>query len=223
MLLRSVLAAALITGALFAAPMADAATPGSIQVPGSKLESALPSSAYFGHGAMILNPYNTGGTLVHYPAIAKAAKTVCETTLILTYIDAGWGQTAIASETAQHTLGTYTVQIGQFANARTASAVFDAQRAKAASCRSYSLPPLPGSTRHVWQSVTGTRVGGHPAFIVKQQSSYSNVPGVTVPGYVLVTVDGSDLFTEEISGTPEAQPSGSAITLYMIGKVSALR
>jgi hypothetical protein len=222
MLLRPVLVAAVITAALFIAPAADAATPGSVQVSGNQLESALPHASYFGRGAKVLSPYSTGGGLQHFPATDNPAKMNCAATSNTMYGDPEYGQTAIAFEGLWKTPTDYTLNIDQFANASTASAMFNAERARAASCRSYSEPPVSGSTEHVSQSVSETRIGGHLTFVVKQETSFSGQPG-TLPCYAFVTVDGSDLFTDLIVGITTSQASVAAVTLYMIGKVSALR
>jgi hypothetical protein len=225
MLLRPALAAALVTAAVLCiAPSADAATPGSVQVSGNKLESALPHASYFGQGAKVLSPYSTGGALQNYPATDNAAKMNCAATSESMYLDPGYGQTAAAFGGAVNNEDGYTVSIDQFASARTASAVFNAERAKAASCRSYGEPRLPnGSTEHVSQSVAATRIGGHLTFVVKQKISFSDVQGAPLPSYIFVTVDGSDLFVDVILSAVPPRPSGAAVTLYMIGKVSALR
>jgi len=224
MLLRPVLAAAVVTAALVIAPAADAATPGSVQVSGNRLESAFPPASYFGHGTKILSPFSTGGGLQHFPATDNAAKANCAATSDPTYYgDIGYGETALTFEGVQQALTNYNVSISQFANASTASKVFNAERAKAASCRSYSEPPVDGSTEHVSQSVSETHIGGHLTFVVKQELSFSDVPGTTLPSYAFVTIDGSDVFADVIVGTTTPQPSGAAVTLYMIGKVSALR
>jgi hypothetical protein len=223
--LRPALAAALVTVAVLCiAPSADAATPGSVQVSGNKLEAALPHSSFFGQGAKVLGSYSSGGTLQNFPAIDNAAKMNCAATSDSMYVDPGYGQTATALEGAVSDADSYTANINQFASARTASAVFNAERAKAASCRSYSEPRLSnGSTEHVSQSVAETRIGGHLTFVVKQKISFSDVHGAPLPSYVFVTVDGSDLFVDIIMSVVTPRPSGAAVTAYMIGKVSALR
>jgi len=222
-LLRPVLVAAVVTAALLIAPAADG-TPGSIQVSGKQLESAFPAASYFGHGTKILSPFSSGGGLQHYPATGNPAKANCAATGFPSYYaDPGYGQTAVTFEGVQKALTSYNPNISQFANARTASAVFNAERAKTASCRSYNEPPVGGSTEHVTQSVSETHIGGHLTFVVKQEISFSDIPGSTLPSYVFVTVDGSDVFSDLILGTSAPQPSGAAVTLYMIGKVSALR
>jgi hypothetical protein len=66
---------------------------------------------------------------------------------------------------------------------------------------------------------------GNPAFLDTQTSTFSGQPG-SITFYILVTVDGADVFAVEASATlnnTQPTPSPAAASKYMIGKVSALR
>jgi hypothetical protein len=240
MSVRSLLPAALITlaavallapsaQAAHAAPSAQAATPGSIQVSGNHLKSALPPASFFGSSYKARDAFDTGKSLEHYPASRHPATMSCVTAWTM-YNTVGYGETAFADDGVLSSNGqdaAYLPGINQFANPRTAAAVFDAQRAKSASCRTYTLPSPKGSpTEHVAQSVSTVHPGGHEAFLVTQVSTFSGQPG-SVSAYILVTVDGADLFTVEspinVTDTMPVHPSLQAVTIYMIGKVAALR
>ena len=231
MSVRSLLPAALITLTLVAlvAPSAQAATPGSVQVSGNQLKSALPPASYFGSSYKAKDSFTTGKSLVHYPASRHLATMSCVASWTM-YGTVGYGETAYAGDgllSSQGQDAAYLPGINQFANPRTALAVFNAQRAKSKSCRSYTLPLPKGSpAEHVTQSVSTVRPGGHEGFLVTQVSTFSGQPG-SVSGYILVTVDGGDLFTVQspvnITNTIPSSPSLAAVTIYMIGKVAALR
>jgi hypothetical protein len=237
MSVRSLLPAALITLAAVAllapsaqaALSAQAAAPGSIQVTGYHLKSALPPASFFGSSYKASDAFNTGKSLEHYPVSRHPATMSCVTAWTM-YNTVGYGETAYAGDGILSSNGqdaAYLPGINQFANPRTALAVFDAQRAKSVSCRTYTLPLPKGSpAEHVVQSVSTVHPGGHEAFLVTQVSTFSGPPG-SVSAYILVTVDGADLFTVEspvnVTNTMPVHPSLPAVTLYMIGKVAALR
>jgi hypothetical protein len=231
MSLRSLLPAAFLAIApvVLLAPSAQAATPGSIQVTGNVLKSALPPASFFGSSYKATDAFNTGKSLQHYPASRHLATMSCAASWTM-YGTVGYGETAYAGDGILSSQGqdpAYLPGINQFTNPRTALAVFNAQRAKSKSCRSYTAPLPKGSpAEHVTQSVSTVRPGGHQAFLVTQVSTFSGQPG-SVSEYILVTVDGDDLFTVDspvnVTNTMPSNPSLATVTTYMIGKVAALR
>lgn len=229
MSLRPLLCAALITTAsvLFLAPSsAHAATPGSIQVTGNQLKSALPRASYFGSGYTITGRFGTGNYVQHDPATVNLARMSCASAQYM-FTQPGYGETALAFEGASSVQGQpYTPTIYQFANAHTASVLFSEAHAKSASCHSYTLPPVQGSSQHVSQHDSTTRIGGHLAFLITQSNTFSGLAG-SLKTYVLITIDGSDLFIVRtdatITNTLPDDPAPSAVTLYMISKVAVLR
>jgi hypothetical protein len=225
MSLRPLLCAALIAVApvLLIASSAQAATPGSIQVTGNQLKSALPQARFFGSGYSIHGQYGSGNSVQHYPALSNPARISCAAAWPF-FGAGGYGETALAMEGA---IGPQAYQqvIYQFGSARAASKIFDAMHARSASCHSYTLPPVQGRTEHVSQSVSTTHTDGHQAFLVTQSSTFSGESG-SLTVYVLYTADGADLFIVQGFGTinnTQPRPSPAAVTGYMIGKVSALR
>src|ERR1700733_3007075 len=167
---RSLLSAALITLAAVAllapsaqaASSAQAAAPRSIQVTGNHLKSSLPPASFFGSSYKASDAFNTGTSLEHYPVSRHPATMSCVTAWTM-YNTVGYGETAYAGDGILSSNGqdaAYLPGINQFANPRTALAVFDAQRAKSKSCRSYTLPLPKGSpAEHVVQSVSTVHPG----------------------------------------------------------------
>jgi hypothetical protein len=227
MSLRPLLSAAAIAFAavVILAPSAHATTPGSIQLTGNQLKSALPPASFFGSGYKVDGGYNSGKSVDHYPAIFNPATMSCAKAWYM-YNQVGFGETASASEgVIGPQAGSYDPVIFQFSSAPAALRIFDEMRAKTASCRSYSLPPVKGTTTHISQSISKTRTGGHQSFLVTQNNTFSSQPG-SLATFVLVTVDGADLFVVQATGTfnhAQPTPSPASVMLFMIGKASALR
>jgi hypothetical protein len=225
---RPLLAAVCITvaGVLLIAPSAHAAAPGSVQVSGTQLESALPPTAYFGSGYSPRKLYSSGSQVMRYypPATGPASETCVDLSGLLGI--GGFGATAWAFEGVFSVQAPYSPEIDQFPDPRIASSVFTALRVKLASCRSFITPASKGvAPQHVSQSVTAADVDGHGAVLVSQTIGFSDLPDLY--SYSLLTIDGSDLFLADMQGSSyhhlPARPSLTAITVYMIGKVSALR
>jgi hypothetical protein len=228
--LRPLLSAAVITLAavVMLTPSAQAATPGSVQLTGNQLESALAPASFFGSGYTVKDSYTSGKSLLRSHAILNAATMSCAAAWVM-YGEPGFGETAAADSGAissQVQAATYLQIIDQFPNAHTAAAVFSAQHAKSVSCRSYTLPATKGApAEHIVQSVSTTSAEGHEAFLVTQASTFSGESG-SLDTYIIVSIDGADLFTVEAFGTNSTapkDPSLPAVAAYMIGKVSALR
>lgn len=231
MLLRRTLSAAVIALAavVVLVPSAQAATPGSVQVTGKRLLPALPPASFFGSTYTIKGKYSSGSSLEHERGFGSPAAISCQAAWSL-YGRPGFGETAWAFDGAFGSIKTpevYEDTISQYASPRAALAVFSAERAKAVSCRSYNPPAAKGiPAEHVVQTVTTTRPGGHEAFLITQDTTFSGQPG-SINFYTFIALDGADIFSVAVNGTlnntlPNA-PAPSAVTAYMIRKAAALR
>jgi hypothetical protein len=232
--LRTTAAAAIAAaGLLFGSPAASAATPGSVQVTGNQLKSALLPASYFGSGYAGSGAFSTGGHLEPGPALYTPAKLSCADFWGL--FDAiGYGETALASGSEQYLSGPlqnldqalyYTQAVYQLPGSRAATALYDAEYAKYAACRSFTVSGGHGQSVHVEQSVSKTHVDGHPAFLVTQNEVFSETSGSLKP-YMLIAVDGADIFLVQASdpaGKVPASPSDATVIAKLITRVAALR
>jgi hypothetical protein len=232
MLLRTT-AAAVITaaGLLLTAPAGLAATPGSAQVTGNQLKSALLPASYFGSGSTVSGVFSSGRHLENLPASLKPAKLSCADFWAL-YDAPGYGETSLASDEVNPNVNvsqgqgdSYVQAVYQFANSHKAAAFYGAEEARFAACRSYKESGG-GSTFDVTQSVSKTHLDGHQAFLVTQAETFPSSGGVVLRPQTLVTTDGADVFmvqTTVIVGNGPATPSDAAVTARLITRVAALR
>ena len=210
--------------AVLLAPAAQAATPGSVQLTGNQLRSALVTGSSLGGGYTIEDKFSTGGRVVHEPVVNRPAAMSCGHFGYL-YDTPGYGETALASTTLQNPAKArfYTPTIYQFPSAHVASALFAAEKTKFTRCRSYTVPASKGiPAARVTQTLTATRVGGRKAFLVTQTNTYSG-QSFHLRIKILVTLDGADLFMLSAAGAVPAHPSPATLTRSMIQRVSALR
>jgi hypothetical protein len=230
---RALAAVAVITVAALSlfSPAADAAAPGTVQVTGIKLASALVPAAEFGPHFQAGVTFTSGGQLTHGPAVNKPAAMSCATFWAL-YISPGYGQTALAGDSVTGVDLTspllYGQAVYQMPTASAASALFTAENGAYGRCRSFTagVPGSGNATVHVTQSVSETRVGGHQAFLVDQHQTYSDAPGIATTVHVLVTADGADVFiVTGIRDAPSAptSPTLTSVIGKLIARTSALR
>lgn len=225
-------AAAVITTGLLAGPAALAAgtLPGTIQVTGTQLASALLPSAAFGSGYRPFAELDSGRSLGHPASPHVAAASCALYSVLLGASDLpgdpghGFGATANATEELLGGYGTYLQSVYQFASPPDAAALSAQVYARYASCRSFVF----SGTRLKLESESRTRAGTNPAFLVRFVVSY---PGSAdaLPPYpeeVLFTADGDDVFLMNASTSKAPSPPAAtlaALTLPLIARVQGLR
>ena len=212
------------TALAFGVP-AYAAQPGTVQVTGSRLASALVPASGFGGGYKEFKPIDTGKHLERGPAAQHLNSMSCS--LFWAFFDlSGYGETAWASDIADSSSGgqSYEQAVYQFATSRAAGGFYGQEQAKFRSCRSFSESGR-GSSIHVrLRSLSAAHVSGHMAFLAAWAETFSGLPGTLVE-YTLVTIDGRDLFmihADDFMNTLPSNPSPATVTIKLIARVSAL-
>lgn len=206
-------------------PAALAGTPGATQVPGTKLANALLTARQFGAGFARVGHLLTSGSGLKPFTVLSVAHQSCARFGELYDLD-GYGETAWALTTigSYAQAEYYTQTLYQFARPGATAAFFNAEKAKFQRCRSF-VSATPGVTMHVTEHVSVTRVAGHQAFLVTESDTFAGVSGSAVR-YVLVTIDGADVFMAEGDNPSNAvptNPSLQAVTVKVFARVSALR
>jgi hypothetical protein len=229
MSLRPLLCAAVITVASIAliAPSAQAATPGSIQVTGDQLGSALLPPSDFGSGYKAQGKVDSGNVLESPQVVTNVSTMSCNKFVIGPFGADGLGETAVAtvSDITQGTGALYEQVVYQFPGTRASESFYKTTYARYGKCGP-STDPAPGvggkmTTRT--RSVSRSRVDGHPAFEVVQSTTFSHDPAGVPPIITdwLFTIDGADIFIQQAIGG-SAAPLWS-LTERLISRVSALR
>jgi hypothetical protein len=229
--LRALAASAVVGTAvvMLLAPAASAAAPGTVQVSGVKLSSALVPASDFGPHYQAGFSVNSGSKLTRRPAVHKPATMSCRSFWAL-YSAPGYGETAQAFDSVASTgssLRLYLQAVYQMPASSAASALYAAEDARYRGCPSFTIgEPGPGGvTVKVTQHVSQTQVDGHQAFLVDQRQAYPTPAGSTT-SYVLATVDGADLFIVTGSHDAASAPAGptlAAVIGKLIARVAALR
>ena len=222
----TVMAAEVLAGS---AALATTPSPGTVQVTGTQLRSALLPLSAFGHGGDF-EVQDSGRTLEH-AARPDVASIRCSLFSVLlgdsTLPDGpgfGFGATATATEDGvTNGARSYLQAAYQFANARTAGSLYAQAYAKYTTCRSFVL----SGERIRLNSESVTRLGGRQAFQVTQTIYTSGFDAP--PPYetkTLVTVDGADAFILNSGTGRDASPASAtpaALILGLIARVQALR
>jgi hypothetical protein len=223
------LVAAIVTAAgVLAGPaaLATAPSPGTVQVTGSQLKSALLPLSAFGHGGDY-EVQDSGRTLEHaaHPDVASIGCSLFSVLLGDSTLpgDPGFGFGATATATEEVVSNGYLQAVYQFANARTAGSLYAQTYAKYATCRSFVISG--GRIRLNSESIT--RLGGRQAFQVTQ-TIYNSGPDAPPPyeTKTLFTVDGADAFILNYGTGRDASPASAtpaALILGLIARVQALR
>jgi hypothetical protein len=221
-----VTAAEVLTGS---AALATAPSPGTVQVTGTQLKSALLPPSAFGHGGDF-EVQNSGRTLEHatHPDLASIRCSLFSVLLGDSTLpgDPGFGFGATATATADAVSNgsrSYLQAVYQFANARTAGSLYAQTYAKYATCRSFVV----SGERIRLNSESIIRLGGRPAFQVTQTIYTSGFDAP--PPYetrTVFTVDGADAFILNSGTGRDASPASAtpaALVLGLIARVQALR
>jgi hypothetical protein len=215
----------------FASPNAQVAdpSPGSVQVSGNQLESALLPGSAFGAVYGGFGEQGSGGKLQPpgTPDVVSASCPLYSVLLGDSYLpgdpDFGFGATANATSEFLGTDRSYRQAVYQFASTRAVASLYAQTYAAYARCRSFTYSGL----RIRLNSESQTRVGGHQAFLVRQVVSYLSGPADLNPyaTYTLFTIDGSDAFIMNTEAGPAARPvstTPAAFILRLITRVQAL-
>jgi hypothetical protein len=220
----------MVTGAgVLAAPAALATAPGTIQVTGPQLDSALLPPSVFGTGYLGILEQDSGPVLVS-PANPDLAGISCGSFSVLlgnSYLPGGpgpgFGATAHATYLAwgnRMTHRSYRQAVYQFASSGAAASLFAQTYAKYAGCRSFSL----FGVRFTLASESKTRVGGYQALQLTGTVAYTDAP--PYGSDMLITVDGRDVFVLNAvarPGSSAAVATSAVFTLRLIARAQALR
>jgi len=233
--LATFIAAVIVTAAglvLGPAAQGSSPSPGTVQVTGTQLKSALlPNAVFLSRG--VVEEQDSGRTLGH-SAYDNVTTTSCPLFSVLLgdsfVFDVpgfGFGATAHAANELidSSEVRSYEQAVYQFASSRTAGLLFAQAYAKFARCRSFTF----SGERITLESESKLLIDGHQAFQVTQ--TISILPGQAAPtppaqhGNALLTLDGADVFIMNSASpaTPTARPALAIRTLLLIARVQALR
>lgn len=215
---------------LLLAPAAMA-SPGSVQVTGKQLKSALLPASDFLPGYVTVFANNSGGTPEH-GATRFVPPMDCFIFWASVGVDPGYGETAFADEmagarpTAAINDGTFLQAVYQFTSSHAAASLYGQISAKYRSCRATRTRDVNGGTlEQAVHSRSTLRVAGHHAVLIIEYLTDSHVAGPPLALWWLWTLDGTDVYlmNSELLGVDSPQPTLPALTLELIARVSHLR
>ena len=228
-------AAALLTASFLLAPAAYASARPPVQVNGIQLKSALLPPSSFGSDFQLLLWARSGKSLWHKRATNHVSTMNCGDFESGDGI-LGFGESAVALSWVinpdpwpdyPNTQFYYTQSVYQFPSTKAAATYYNQARAKYAKCRYFteSVPadsvPGSGTLETTTQTMSKVRVGNYQAFQVGQISDLTDAAGFTIQQSVLVTVEGTDVFTmNSVGGTNDPVPTG--LMLKLINRVKKL-
>jgi hypothetical protein len=213
------------------APAALASTHGPAQVTGKQLKSALLPASDFVAGYTVSEENDSGSKLEHQTLYNLPSMSCSDFWLFIGTVG-GFGDTAFAGDLVVDKTGQLTPEeiisqsVYQFASTKAAASFYGKVNAKYHACPSVKQSDgSGGSVQYTVHSQSKQRVGGHQALQIVEYTKASTTPSVSLPTYLLWTIDGTDVYllnTEMITpGSP--QPSQSSLTLKLIARVGALR
>lgn len=228
----AVVTAAAISAGLLAGPaaLATATPPGTIQVTGTQLASALLPISAFGSGYVRFPVLDSGRSLGRpaYPDVGAVSCPLYSVLLGESDLpgDPGYGFGATANATEEDLGGgrTYRQSVYQFASQRAAAALFAQTYAKYANCRSFAF----SGVRVRLESESKTRVGGYQAFLVRLLVSYPGAVSAPppYPEEALFAIDGDEAFVMNVGTRTAGAPLSTtlaALTVRLIDRARALR
>ena len=217
----SVTAAAVAAAGLLLAPASQAAASGTVQLTGTQLASALLPASYFGSGYKVVafGHYNSGGRLEQGQARYHLATFSCQKYLNNGLPHTGLGETATAGIVVNNTrLGAYQQAVWQFSSSSRAAAFYQQMYAFTGRCRTITIKTGTSTAGLTTQSLTKTRLGGHPAFQAVQTETATGFPATV--NDTLVTVAGTDVFLIDAAGQkPPTKPTPATVVLHLISRV----
>jgi hypothetical protein len=225
----ALLGAVLVAGAVVAAgPTALASAPGTVQVTGRQLASALLPPSAFGTGYLGILEQDSGPALV--PGYPNAGGMNCSAYSILlgdSYLPGGpgpgFGATAHATYLAwgnRTTHRSYRQAVYQFASSGAAASLYAQAYARYPGCRLFSLSGVGFTLR----SESRTQAGGYHAFQVTGTIVYPDTSAYDTD--TLFSVDGRDVFVLNAvarPGSSRASATPAAFLSHLIARVQALR
>jgi hypothetical protein len=225
----ALLGAVLVAGAgIAAAPTALASAPGTVQVAGTQLKSALLPPSAFGRGYVGILEQDSGPALVPgYPGKGSMSCSAYSILLGESYLPGGpgpgFGATAHATYLAwgnSTTHRSYRQAVYQFASSGAAASLYAQAYARFSGCRLFALSGVGFTLR----SESKTQVDGQQTFQVAGTIVYPDASAYDTD--MLFSADGRDVFVLNAvarPGSSRASATPAAFLARLITRVQALR